>query len=132
MKLLTLLIIGAVFTGCMITDNGISINPPKPQVDICLNAVTDPEVATMKTQVEAQSFKTEKLAKGKMLAKDRCFTTNQVVILMSGFTFEDNKIEIAKYLYKRTSDRVDYETVVDALTYMSSKRELRDYIAAEN
>jgi len=132
MRYIKLLIVGMLFSGCAITDEGITLNPPEPQINICLNAVTDEEANEMKEQIEAESFKSERLKKAKILGKNRCFQANQVVVLMEGLSFESNKLEIAKYLYTKTKNQDDYEIVVAALTYLSSKNELRDYIAAMN
>jgi hypothetical protein len=131
MKVFTLLLAGGLLlTGCVITDDGIALNSPGPQVNVCLNAVTDTEAATMKLQIEAETFKDDKLNKAMLLAKDRCFRVNHVITIMSAMTYEDNKLEIAKFLYTKTENQNEYELVVDALTYQSSKQELRDYIAA--
>lgn len=132
MKLLKLLAIPFLLVGCVITDDGIALNPPGPQVFVCLNAVTDDEAADMKTQIKAESFKDDRLTKAQNLSKNRCFQAHQVVVIMSAMTFEDNKLEIAKFLYNKTENKNDYEMCVDALTYSSSKDELRNYIAAMN
>ena len=48
---------------------------------------------------------------------------------MEAFTFEDNKLTMAKELYDQTTDKANYDTVVDALTYKSDRDELIDYIS---
>jgi len=130
MKVLRLLLVGALLTGCVITDDGIALNPPGPQVFVCLNAVTDDEAQEMKADIAAEPFKDDRLDKAQRLAKDRCFQSRHVVTIMSAMQFESNKLEIAKFLYLKTEDQDNYEDVVGALTYSSSKEELRDYIDA--
>lgn len=128
MKPLRLLLVGALLGGCVLTDNGVILNPPKPNVVVCVNAVSDAEALEMKEQIKKESFKDDRLTKAKLLGKDRCFKAKHVVVVMEAFSFEDSKLEIAKYLYSRTEDQQNYEIVVDALTFKSDKDELRDYI----
>ena len=132
MKVLRLLAIPFLLVGCVITDDGIALNPPGPQVFVCLNAVTDDEAQDMKTQIKAQSFEDDRITKAQLLSKDRCFQAHQVVVIMSAMNYEDSRLEIAKFLYNKTENKNDYELCVDALTYASSKDELRAYIAAMN
>lgn len=132
MKLLKLLAIPFLLVGCVITDDGIALNPPGPQVFVCLNAVTDDDAQDMKAQIKAQSFEDDRLTKAQLLSKDRCFQAHHVVVIMSAMSFEDSKLEIAKFLYNKTENKNDYELCVEALTYSSSKDELRAYIAAMN
>ena len=132
MKLLKLLAIPFLLVGCVITDDGIALNPPGPQVFVCLNAVTDDEAAQMKSTIQSESFEDDRMTKAQILSKDRCFQAHQVVIIMSAFSFQDSKLEIAKFLYNKTENKNDYELCVDALTFQSDKDELRAYIAAMN
>lgn len=132
MKVLLLLAIPFLLVGCVITDQGIALNPPGPQVFVCLNAVDDDEAAEMKTNIQGESFPSDRMTKAQILAKDRCFQAHHVVIIMSAMTYESNKLEIAKFLYNKTENKLDYEICVDALTYGSDKTELRNYIAAMN
>lgn len=113
---------------CVVTDNGVGINTPNPQVNICLNSVSDTEAEEMRDNIAAQTFKDDKLDRAKLLGNNRCFMAHQVVILFDAFDFEDNKLEIAKYLYTRTEDRQNYTLVVDALIFQSDRDELRDYM----
>lgn len=132
MKVLRLLAIPFLLVGCVITDDGIALNPPGPQVFVCLNAVTDDESVEMKNSIQSEPFPDDRLTKAKILSKDRCFQAHQVVTIMSAMTFESNKLEIAKFLYNKTENKNDYELCVDALTFQGDKDELRNYIAAMN
>jgi hypothetical protein len=48
--------------------------------------------------------------------------------MMLLFTFEDNKLEVAKYAYRKTVDNRNYVMVNDAFTFSSSRDELAKYI----
>ena len=46
------------------------------------------------------------------------------------FSFEDSKLDFAKYAYERTYDIDNYYKVNDAFTFESSVDELNEYIQA--
>ncbi len=132
MKVLRLLAIPFLLVGCVITDDGIALNPPGPQVFVCLNAVTDDEIFEMKEKIKSESFEDDRLSRAQFLSKDRCFQAHHVVEFMSAMNFEDTRVEIAKFLYSKTENKDDYDVCVDYLVHKSSKDELRAYIDAMN
>ena len=66
----------------------------------------------------------------KQVGRDRCFTAEQVKGIMNTFSFEDTKLEFAKYAYERTYDIGNYYKVNDAFTFESSIDDLNSYITA--
>jgi hypothetical protein len=48
---------------------------------------------------------------------------------MESMLFADAQLEIAKHLYKPTTDKENYDIVVDALAHKSDRDELKNYIA---
>lgn len=130
MKVLRILAIPFLLVGCVITDDGIALNPPGPQMFVCLNAVTDDDALEMKTKIQSESFEDDRLSRAQFLSKDRCFQAHHVVEIMSAMNFEDTRVEIAKFLYNKTENKDEYDLCVDYLVHSSSKDELRDYIAA--
>ncbi|MCH2224386.1 MAG: DUF4476 domain-containing protein [Crocinitomicaceae bacterium] len=128
MKSLKLLFIGALLSGCVITDQGIGINSPQPDVFICLNAVSTAEAEEMKDKIDSESFPDDRLERGKFLAKDRCFQVSHDMIVLDAFIFDSKRLEMAKYLYNRTENKSDYDIVISSFTFKSDRDELRDYI----
>jgi len=55
-------------------------------------------------------------------------TSEQVRKLVSSVTFENNKLEIAKYAYARTVDKENYYKVLTAFSFESTIKELKDFI----
>lgn len=55
----------------------------------------------------------------------------QVKQILSFFTFESNKLEVAKYAYKHTCDKNNYFKVYDAFNFDSSVSELKEYISKQ-
>lgn len=117
--------------GCSITEKGVSIDFPRPTVDVCVNSISNDQLIVMKSKIDGETFRDEKMSRAKMLTRERCILTSQVVLLMDCFTFDSDKLELAKFLYNRTDDKHNYDVVVDALEYRGSKEELRDYIDSQ-
>jgi hypothetical protein len=56
------------------------------------------------------------------------FTTSQIKDVMEAFSFENNKLEIAKYAYQYTVDKREYFTLADCFSFSNNKDELMKYI----
>jgi Domain of unknown function (DUF4476) len=56
------------------------------------------------------------------------FTSAQVKEMVTLFSFESNRLEIAKFAYQYTVDRNSYFIINDAFSFSSSKEELANYI----
>lgn len=123
------LMLGCLY-GCSVTENGIVIDTPTvPTVNLCQNVATDAQAAGMRDQIKNQTFKDEKLARARLVTDGFCFVSSQVVTVIDGFTFDDNKMTMAKELYKKTTDRnTNYILVVDSFTHKSDRDELMTYI----
>ena len=48
------------------------------------------------------------------------------------FTFENNRLEVAKYAYRKTVDKHNYFQLNEALTFSSSKDDLARFIRQSN
>lgn len=81
--------------------------------------------------IEGESFADDKKMVTKQALANKCISAEQVVGLMEKFSFEDDKMEIAKYCYERCSDPDNYYKVTSAFTFSSSKEELNKYIESK-
>lgn len=131
MKMLLFLAVPLLMVSCMLF-YGRSGSTSDFENGTCSISVTDAEAEQMKAQIDAEAFSDDQLFIARSLAKDKCFTAQQVVVVMSAFKFEDGRLEIAKNLYGNTLNKNEYELCVDALTFSSSKDELRAYIQSLN
>jgi len=82
----------------------------------------------VKQSLRKEWFENNRLTSVKFILDKNNVTTVQVKELMSLFTFENNKLELAKYAYRKTVDQKSYYQVMDALTFSSSKDELARFI----
>jgi hypothetical protein len=86
------------------------------------------EFSNMKGSVESKTFEESKMTMAKQMLKDRCMTVDQVKGFMGLFTFEDTKLDFAKFAYDHTYDIGNYYQVNDAFTFEASIDELNQYL----
>ena len=94
----------------------------------CAWPMSTTEFADVKKSIEAKSFEDSKMTLAKQVGSNRCFTVDQVKGLMALFSFEDSRLDIAKFAYDRTFDIDNYYQVNDAFTFESSIDDLNSYI----
>lgn len=88
------------------------------------------EFADAKKSIEEKSFEGTKATMAKQIGRDRCFTAAQVKEVMEVFSFEDTKLDFAKFAYDRTYDIGNYYKVNDAFSFESSIDELNKYVGS--
>jgi hypothetical protein len=82
-----------------------------------------------KQSIRSKSFEDSKLTIAKQIVNTNCLLSAQVKEIMLLFSFEDTRLELAKYCYGYTLDIGNYYKVNDAFTFESSIDELNKYIA---
>ena len=92
------------------------------------NVMTGREMETVKEQLRKEWFENNRITSTKVIIDKSNFTTQQVKELMLLFTFESNRLEVAKYAYRKTVDKHNYIQLNDALTFNSSKEDLARFI----
>jgi hypothetical protein len=88
----------------------------------------DVDFASAKTSISSKSFEDSKLTTAKQVANSNCLTADQVKQIMKLFSFEDSKLDFAKYAYTHTFDVGNYFKVNDAFEFESSIDELNNAI----
>ncbi|MBK6938146.1 MAG: DUF4476 domain-containing protein [Chitinophagaceae bacterium] len=73
-------------------------------------------------------FESSRLTTAKTIIDMNYFATAQVIELVQLFSFDDKKLEIAKYAYRKTVDKNNYYLLAEQLTFSSSKDELARFI----
>ncbi|MBK8500339.1 MAG: DUF4476 domain-containing protein [Flavobacteriales bacterium] len=94
----------------------------------CAMPMTSTEFNDAKASISSKSFEDSKMTLAKQVARDRCFSADQVKGIMGLFGFEDSKLEFAKFAYDHTHDLGNYYKVNDAFGFESSIDELNEYI----
>jgi hypothetical protein len=130
------------------TSGGVNTNvamtgtPPPTQTQVvyvegyngaigCPMPMSQGDYNSAQSSIQSKSFEDSKLTIAKQIINSNCLTSAQVRGLLDLFTFEDTKLDFAKYAYHRTYDLNNYYKVNDAFEFESSIDELDAYIAAQ-
>ncbi|WP_196886312.1 DUF4476 domain-containing protein [Aureivirga sp. CE67] len=95
--------------------------------DVCTSMDAD-EFDTAIASIKSKSFADTKKKVAKQIIDHNCFDTNQVLQMLELFTFESGKLEMAKYMYSKTSDQKNYYKINDVFSFSSSIESLQNYI----
>lgn len=112
------------------------IPPPPPVVYLpgysgkigCPVPMSESDFADLKATISSKTFEETKFTIAKQVLNDRCLFVSQVKQIILQFTFEQTRLDFAKYAYDRTYDVGNYFKVNDAFTFESSTEELNEYI----
>lgn len=94
----------------------------------CPMPMADGDFRDLKSSIASKSFEESKMTIAKQVLRDHCLLTTQVKDLINLFTFEETKLDFAKYAYDYTYDRGNYFKVNDVFTFESSIEDLNNYI----
>lgn len=92
------------------------------------NVMSTRDFDLVKEQLRSEWFEKNRLQSAKVITDKSNFTTMQVKEMMLLFSFESNRLELAKYAYNKTVDKQNYFQLNDALTFQSSKDDLARFI----
>jgi hypothetical protein len=102
--------------------------PPPPQQQQQQFTMTDDNFARAREAIRRESFDNNKMTVAKQVADNNYFTTTQAKELVKLFSFEDAKLEYAKYVYSKTIDKNNYFVMNEVFNVSRSKEELANYI----
>jgi hypothetical protein len=91
-------------------------------------AMNDQSFGMFIETINKENFDDSKMPIIKQVANQNYFTAEQVKQLVPLLTFDDNQLEIAKYLYGRTVDKQNYFIVYSAFKFPFTKDKLVEYI----
>lgn len=82
------------------------------------------EFATMKERVKLNTLENGKLETAKMMTRENVLTAAQVAEITRLFTFDNNRLDFAKFAFEFTYDRENYTVVSDALAFQKNREDL--------
>jgi len=85
---------------------------------------------TFLEELKDQRFEDDRIESVKLALNSTCLTTEQAGKIVELFTFDENKLEVAKFLSDRLMDRENATALVKLLTFDSNKMEYRKYVAS--
>lgn len=92
------------------------------------NVMNSREFDQVKESIRKEWFENNRLTSTKVIIDKNNFTAQQIKDLALLFSFENNKLEIAKYAYRKTVDKQNYYIVNDAFSFSNSRDELARFI----
>lgn len=94
----------------------------------CPYPMSPEDFASAKQSISSKSFEDSKLAIAKQVFMSNCMLSSQVREIMKLFSFEDSKLDFAKFAYGLTFDPGNYFKVNDAFSFESTIDDLNEYI----
>jgi hypothetical protein len=92
-------------------------------------AMNDREFTQVLSAMQKEWYEGNKLKSAQHIVNTNYFTSAQVKLMLQMFSFESNKLDLAKQAYAKTVDQRNfYLTVSDAFAFNSSKDELARFI----
>jgi Domain of unknown function (DUF4476) len=82
--------------------------------------------------MESMAFESSRFQIARQAAATNYFTSGQVAVLLTKFTFESTRLDFAKLAYQRTLDKNRYFLVNTAFAFESSIDELNTFILYES
>ncbi len=86
------------------------------------------DLPRLENSLRLASFESDKIRIAQQAISSHTVRANQIYRILMMFSFESNKLKLAKFSYGYCIDKNNYYLVNDALTFSSSIRELDDYI----
>jgi hypothetical protein len=90
--------------------------------------MSDRDFSNVLHSIKKEWLESNKFKSASQIIKTNNFTTAQVEQILLLFSFENNKLELAKQAYMNTIDKGNYHRLYDVFSFNSSKKELEKYI----
>lgn len=90
--------------------------------------MNDREFKNVLQSISKEWLESNKLKSASQIVRTNHLTTAQVEQILLLFSFENNKLELAKQAYANTVDKRNYSMLFDVFSFNSSKVELERYI----
>lgn len=91
-------------------------------------AATPEEVARMVNQLKSESFDNNRSELAQAMVTSKLLSTADIKRLLGTFTFEDNKLDFAKFAYDYVADPENYFNIASVFTFSTNKTALLNYI----
>jgi hypothetical protein len=132
-----------ISTSAVTTTTGVNepepiaiVEPPPPPPPLpgyggpvgCPWPMSPIDFVNVKSSISSKTFEDSKMTIAKQVVGANCLLCSQVKEIMMLFTYEDTKLDFAKFAYQHTYDLGNYYQLNDAFTYETTIDELNEYI----
>lgn len=97
----------------------------------CTTAMSTMDFNDFIKQLRAQSFDETKVNMAKQATGANCMSVSQIKAVMKEISFEQSRLDYAKFAYSYTNERNKYYMLNDAFSFSSSVDELSNYVASQ-
>ena len=104
---------------------------PAQPVGRCASSMAPASFSKAKENISSNSFEDSKMTVAKQVTKANCMTASQIAEVMGLFSFEETKLQYAKYAYDFCYNQGDYYEVNSAFTFESSIEDLNQYLESK-
>jgi len=94
----------------------------------CIYGMSETDFRSAKSSISSSNFDDTRANTFKQIVSSKCVNTKQVKEMLQVFSFDETKLEMAKYAYTYVADPSNYYTVNDIFSFSSSKDELSEYV----
>lgn len=95
---------------------------------VCRVAMNSGDFESAKSAIKDNHFEDTKISFAKEIIANNCISAAQALAFVQLMTFEEGRMDVAKYAYNFCIDKNNYYKVNSAFTFESSKTELNDYV----
>ena len=92
-------------------------------------AMSPRQLDDMLSSLRKQTFEDTRIKTAKQMISNNCLSSAQVAKMCLEFTFEANRLELAKFAYAYCVDPNNYYKVNDVFTFSSSTDELTEFVS---
>jgi len=97
----------------------------------CVFAMSSSDFEKGKLTVSKQSFAESMMKSAKQMTKANCMNIKQIRAIMDLFSFEESKLEYAKFAYEYCVDKKNYFQLTEAFSFSSSSDSLNEFLDAQ-
>lgn len=115
------------------TSSNVNTVPNNPSQVGCNNtyAMSSGNFSSAVTTIKKQSFEDAKLSTAKQIATSNCLSSSQIVEICNAFTYEQSKLDFAKFAYRHCIDTNNYFKVNNVFQFTTSTDELNEFIQGQ-
>lgn len=122
----------------LLTETPLPPVPPAPHIEVVQPAPLEPvhvelgmnprDFDDAYAMLSKETFDDTRLTMAQQVISANMLSVSQIAQICRLFTFESNRLELAKLAYPRCTEKNKYYLLNEVFTYDSSKRELNEYI----
>ncbi len=108
----------------------VNVVPPPPPPPPAPMAMDNTSFTAAVQAIKSSNWDETRLSTAKTIVANNYFNTDQVIQICKLFSWEENKLTFAEYVFKKTVDNNNYFKVNSVFQWDDNKTKLNDYVTA--